>query len=117
MENLEKFDECAGLILAVLTEAFPKRIRFDCGDVTSANPDIDVHFVGECMTFLRDEGFIEYGDISLNFAFIKCRLTLKGVSCLREYAPALLKHYRRKEYKDLAKIAIEILNKWITQRR
>ena len=117
MENLEKFDECAGLILAILTEAFPKRMRFDCGDVTSADPDIDVYFVGDCMTFLRDEGLIEYGDVSLNFAFIKCRLTLKGVSCLREHAPTLLKHYRKKEYKDLAKIAIEILNKWITKGR
>lgn len=117
MASLDEFDECVGLILAVLTKSFPKRIKFDASEISAIAPDIEVHFVGDCMSFLRDEGLIEYKDVSLNFYFIGCRLTLRGVSCLRQDAPELLQCYDKKDYKNLAKIAIQILNKWITQRR
>jgi hypothetical protein len=117
MASLEKFDDCVGLILAVLTESFPRRMKFNCDDISAIAPDIEPRFVGDCMGFLRDEGLVEYEDASLNFYFLGCRLTLKGVSCLRWDAPELLKYYDKKDRKNLAKIAIQILNQWITQRR
>lgn len=100
-KNFEAFNRIALHVLVRLFEAFPGHLDIDAHSVGIEARPVDpketeediwgnMMLGADTLTWLRDEGFITVGQLTIDSQFHRVRLTLKGLTMLG-YEPPTLK--------------------------
>ncbi len=91
-KNIKIFDTQVTLILSEAYKVFPKSFDLDIDDLENflkssrSKISLEEHqeYCGDTMLFLEKNGFIEIGTKTLGGGYIDVRLTLKGLTLLKQ---------------------------------